>query len=76
MRILMDYKCRDCGTITERFLEAGTKLAECKCGGISDKIIGLPTVMLDGTNPDYPGAYDKWARTREQNARVTAKRNS
>ena len=76
MRILMDYKCRDCGLISERFLEAGTKITECKCGGISDKIIGVPTVMLDGTNPDYPGAYGKWAKTREQNARVTAKRNS
>ena len=76
MRILMDYRCSECDKVSDRLLEAGTQSCECSfCGGKANKIIGLPTVMLDGTDPTLPGAYDKWARTREQNARVKSKRS-
>jgi hypothetical protein len=34
-----------------------------------NKIIGMPRIALDGTDPGFPGAYDRWASIREANAR-------
>jgi hypothetical protein len=73
--MLNDYCCESCGTVQERFIDGETVAVACVCGEITKRVIGMPRVALDGTDPSFPGAYDKWARVREENARIKAKRS-
>lgn len=75
MRNLRDFTCVSCGETQERFLDSEVDKVACKCGDIAVRVIGMPRVALDGTDEGFPGAYDKWARIREDNARIKAKRN-
>ena len=69
MRVLRDFKCEK-NHITERFLDSEIKTIDCPiCEKTSHRMLGYGTISLDGTNPDFPGAYEKWARVREQRAR-------
>jgi hypothetical protein len=36
--------------------------------------MSMPTVKLDGTDPAFPGAYERWGKIREDNAKNRAKR--
>jgi hypothetical protein len=75
MKLLRDYLCESCGTMQERFLDTSIEEVACSCGEIAKRVIGMPKVMLDGTDASFPGAYDKWARIREDNARIKSKRS-
>jgi hypothetical protein len=75
MRMLRDFRCRSCDETFERYIDNNIEQVTCECGGLADRIIGMPRVSLDGTDPSFPGAYDKWARTREDNARIKAKKS-
>lgn len=76
MRVVRDFKC-ECGSITERFIDSLETEIECpECGGRSFKTLSCPRIMLDGTDPSLPGAYEKWGRDRENRAKQNAKRNS
>ncbi len=75
MRTLRDFVCDDCGKEQERFIDTDITTLPCDCGGNANRIIGMPRVALDGTDPGFPGAYDKWARTWEDNAKVKAKKS-
>ena len=66
MRQLIDLECSDCGNRSERYISETQ--VPCICGKTMHKIIGMPRVALDGTDPGFPGAYDKWATMRENNA--------
>lgn len=69
MRILRDYRCAE-GHITERFIDDSTELVECKtCSKPAHKTLGFGTIILDGTDPSFPGAYEKWATVREKRHR-------
>ncbi len=74
MKIMRDFLCGKCGTF-ERFVEADAHVIECDCGGIATRQMGMPTVKLDGTDPSFPDAYERWAKIREDNARIKAKRS-
>ena len=76
MRMMRDFQCSYCSKETEAYIESDIIQITCTCGNQAYRMIGMPKIALDGTDPSFPGAYDKWARTREQNARVNAKRNS
>ena len=73
MRQLIDLKCPDCGKQTERYISE-TQIP-CICGKTMYKVIGMPRVALDGTDPGFPGAYDKWASIREKNAAEKRKKS-
>ena len=75
MKLLRDFCCETCGTVQERFNDGETLAVNCACGAIANRIIGMPRVALDGTDPSFPGAYDKWARVREDRARQNAKKS-
>lgn len=75
MKCLRDFKCFDCGEVQERLLDDSITQVGCKCGGVAKRLMGMPRVSLDGTDPGFPGAYDRWARVREENARIKAKRS-
>lgn len=65
MRLLRDFVCEECGETTERYVDSEITQCICDCGHTATRIIGMPHVALDGTDPGFPGAYDKWARVRE-----------
>ena len=75
MKNLRDFKCDACGTIQERFLDSTIEQVACKCGNIAKRIIGMPTVQLEGITGAFPGAHEKWARIREENYRIKSKRS-
>jgi hypothetical protein len=75
MRILLDFKCTKCGLTEERFIDSSLTEDKCSCGGVSKRIISMPTVKLDGTNPDFPGAYEKWANDRVRRAEKHHRKN-
>ncbi len=74
-RMLRDFCCRSCEGVFERYIDNNIEQVTCECGGLADRSIGMPRVALDGTDPGFPGAYDKWARVREANARIKSKRS-
>ena len=76
MRQLRDFRCHQCSKMTERYIDATENEVRCPhCGGVAIRIIGMPRVALDGTDPDFPGAYQKWATVREENRRIKGKRS-
>ena len=74
-RLIRDFMCDHCNTEQERYVESDMLTVPCKCGHDARRIIGMPRVSLDGTDPDFPGAYQKWATTREENRRIKGKRS-
>lgn len=68
MRLLRDFKCDD-GHITERFIDSGIESVLCGCGKEAKRMLSCGTVMLDGTDPGFPGAWNKWADIREKRHR-------
>jgi hypothetical protein len=76
MRQLRDFICEHCGIEEERYIETDiTQLICPQCGNTMIRLMGMPRVSLDGTDPDFPGAYAKWANVREQNRAVKTKRS-
>jgi predicted nucleic acid-binding Zn ribbon protein len=69
--ILFDFKCNECGKIEEHMvpqhihqivhLERGNK-----CKGVMTRQISPVRSILDGTDPGFPSAYEKWARDHEK----------
>lgn len=63
MLILFDFKCEDCGHEHEELVKSAVTDLDCpKCGGRSARKISTPRVALDGTDPGFPDAYEKWGR--------------
>jgi len=76
MRQLRDFLCEHCGVEEERYLDSAVVQLICpQCGNTMIRLIGMPKVSLDGTDPGFPGAYDRWAAVREQNRAVKTKRS-
>lgn len=75
MRTMRDFHCSGCGTDTERFIDVKTTHVECSsCHQDAEQRIGMPTVKLEGITGDFPGAHHKWAKIREDNARIKGRR--
>lgn len=68
-KLMRDFVCNDCGETIERFIDAEISTIECDCGGAADRVIGLPTISLEGITGSFPGAYERWAKIREDKAR-------
>lgn len=74
MRILRDFICPE-GHISEQYIDSNTDSIICnKCGNLATYVIGCPTIRLDGTDPAFPTAYDRWATIREKRHRQLARR--
>ena len=68
MLILFDFQCQDCGHTQEGLVHHETRSVVCdECGGHSARLISPVRSKLDGTDPGFPGAYDKWARDHAKN---------
>ena len=76
MRTMRDFICGDCGQLTEKLVDTEYRMIECpECDGDAVQQMGMPTVRLEGITGSFPGAADKWARIREDNARIKAARS-
>ena len=67
--ILNDFSCPECGELTEKLVPTNTHKITCFCGATASKIMGMPTVKLEGLTGDFPSAHSNWARIREEKAR-------
>lgn len=77
MRTMRDFRCTACGTVTERFIDTQACTIECpECNGEATQMMSMPTVRLEGITGSFPGAAEKWARIREDNARIKARKNA
>lgn len=74
-KLLRDFCCQSCGREYEKFIDTETHYITCDCGEKAQKVIGMPVVKLEGITGAFPGAHDKWARVREDNARIKARRD-
>lgn len=63
---VFDFKCRACGTVSERFVNADIREHNCDCGHVSDRLIAAPRAQLEGFTGDFPGAAMAWEQRREQ----------
>lgn len=75
MKVINDFYCSVCDEVRERYVDSAATAVECHCGANMVKKMSTPRIRLDGTDPAFPSAYDNWARVREQNNRIVAKRN-
>ena len=73
-RRIFDFKCEE-SHVTEAFVDYETTKIPCYCGKEAGRIISPVRVSLDGTDPLFVGAYDRWARIREEKTKQEAKRN-
>ena len=70
MRILFEFKCKAHG-IFESLVERSYKQSRCpQCGIYSPKIISTPRISLDGTDPAFPDAYDRWEKKRSAKQKI------
>ena len=76
MRTIRDFLCGTCGQVSEKLVDSDYKTIECpECHGDAIEQMSMPTVRLEGITGSFPGAADRWARIREDNARIKANRN-
>ena len=73
MKAMFEFVCDTCG-VFDRYIDSALHTAECDCGSTGKRIISAPAVRLDGTDPSFPGAYERWAKIREDNARIKARK--
>lgn len=70
-RILYDFQCFECNEIEEKLVDSSIVTATCGyCGGEMTRLISTPTIRLDGCDPGFPTAYDKWAIKHEKQAKL------
>lgn len=75
MRTIRDFLCTKCGTVSEKLVNTDIRVIKCiECQGDAVEQLSMPTVRLEGITGAFPGAHDRWARIREDNARDKAKR--
>jgi len=72
---VFDFRCDKCGKTIEHLTRSDTYAVTCECGGLAKKQLSMPKIMLDGTDPSLPGAYDKWGRDREKRAMQERKKS-
>jgi len=64
-----DYKCTLCGAVEEHLVRDNKVMfVTCKaCGETgATRQLAAPRSKLDGLDPGFPDAYDKWTRQHEK----------
>lgn len=68
--ILKDFQCTECEEYFEAMVDREAETTECKlCSSEAKKVYRRFNFKLPGTDPGYPGAYDKFARDHEKAAK-------
>lgn len=75
MKRMYEFMCSN-GHITESYLDESIRETTCStCGNDASRIISMPRISLDGTDPVYVSAHERWARNREEATKMANKRN-
>lgn len=70
---MYDYIC-ECGKEFEALQRMDDRMtATCDCGEQARMVISPVRCSLDGTDPDFPGEYQKWERKRKQHMSIERK---
>ncbi len=67
--MFFDFRCRKCDLKSEQFVKPDVGELPCQgpdCDGTTVRCMSAPTISLPGTDPGFPGAYDKWARANKK----------
>lgn len=73
---IYEYKCEDGHLVTALVKIANRKNPQkCSCGKQAEFIVSCPTIALDGTDPGFPDAYDKFATRHEKASNETPSGN-
>jgi hypothetical protein len=76
MRRIYEFRCSD-GHTTEKYIDYETVEIQCQvCEKTASRIISPVRVSLDGTDPVYVSAYDRWAKRHEDKQKQEAKQNA
>jgi putative FmdB family regulatory protein len=63
-----DFRCTECNHRFEDFVKPDV-LPPCpECSGTTKRCISAPTIQLSGTDPGFPGEYEKWEKKRRAKA--------
>lgn len=72
--MLFDFECQDCQEVEEKVVDQNVRTSTCpRCGGLMTRLISPVRSKLDGTDPGFPDAYDKWARDHEKAGKAQPK---
>ena len=67
MLILYDFECISCNHVDEKLVDKDVRVAKCsQCGDKSCRKISAVRSQLDGKDPGFPDAYNKWADRHER----------
>jgi len=64
---IYNYQCPE-GHITEAMVSVSKRKESITCKACNSEahfIVSAPSIQLDGTDPGFPDAYDKWAKVHE-----------
>jgi putative FmdB family regulatory protein len=65
--MFFDFRCGECNYKFEGFVKPDVLTERCpECGGDAKRTISCPTIALDGCDPAFPTAWDKWASDKEK----------
>ena len=71
--ILFDFQCEQ-GHVNEKLVSRETKKIDCpQCDKVATRVIAAVRCSLDPTSGHFPGATDKWVRSREQKMKLERK---
>lgn len=64
---LYDFKCTECENKFEDMVPSTVTEVNCTaCGSVAKRLLSCPRIALDGTDPAFPSAWDKWEKSRKQ----------
>ena len=66
--MFFDFQCEECTHTFEDFVKPSYRPPCPECQGKTIRLVSSPTIALSGTDPDFPGEYEKWERKRKQKA--------
>lgn len=71
MRVINDFECLN-GHLFEALENREATETRCKqCDLMAQRKRSVPNFQLNGADPGYPTAYDRWARDHEKGAGKT-----
>ena len=63
--MFFDFRCQSCHNVSEQFVKPDENPPCPYCEGNMLRLISAPTISLSGTDPDFPGEYEKWDKKRK-----------
>jgi len=74
-RFLFDFRCTSCDHVFEEIIDNTIYNTDCpKCSREATRLISPVRTKLDGLDPGFPDAHDKWTRQHEKAGRAPVDR--